>query len=142
MDPDIVNAKLESLSRCIRRIAERRPASPSELSGDLDAQDIIVLNLERAVQLSVDIGSHILLDHDAPSPESMAGVFSALSAVSVIDEELGRRLGKAAGFRNLAVHEYESIDWSIVFSIVTERLDDFRLYAASILDYIKRARFP
>ena len=55
MDSDVVTAKLESLRRCIERVRTRTPASVEELSTDHDAQDIICLNLERAVQACVDI---------------------------------------------------------------------------------------
>lgn len=133
MDPDIVKAKLESLARCIRRIEDSCPDSIQGLSENIDAQDIVVLNLERAVQISVDIGSHILLDFPVPSPDSMAGVFLALGKAHVIDDALAARLAKTAGFRNIAVHEYASIDWSIVYAIATTRLNDFREFARRIV---------
>jgi uncharacterized protein YutE (UPF0331/DUF86 family) len=38
----------------------------------------------------------------------------------------------AVGFRNIAVHNYRTIDWQIVFSIIHEHLDDFRQYAKAI----------
>jgi len=50
MDPDIVKAKLESLSRCIARIESKAPESARDLMGDPDAQDIIALNLERSLE--------------------------------------------------------------------------------------------
>ncbi len=133
MDPDVIKAKLESLSRCVLRIESRRPSSAQALATDLDAQDIVSLNLERAVQLAVDAGSHILIDQDGASPESMAGVFMALGDAGVLDKPLAARMAKAAGFRNIAVHEYASIDWTIVYSIITTRLDDFRLYAGALM---------
>ena len=55
MDRNIVEAKLESLRRCGDRIAEKTPASADQLSHDPDLQDIIALNLQRAVQTSVDL---------------------------------------------------------------------------------------
>ena len=137
MDPEIIKAKLESLIRCVSRIEGRKPASSDSLAGDLDAQDIITLNLERAVQLCVDIGSHLLLDYDLPSPDSMAGVFKTLGKAGVLDPGLADRMARAAGFRNIAVHQYESIDWNIVFSIVSYRLDDFRAFAAAVMEKIR-----
>jgi uncharacterized protein YutE (UPF0331/DUF86 family) len=133
MDPDIVKAKLESLSRCIARIESKAPESAQDLMRDPDAQDIIALNLERAVQLCVDIGSHVLLDFDVPSPESMSGVFAALGKAGVLSVPLAERMSKAAGFRNIAVHDYASVDWNIVFSIVTTRLGDFRGFAEAVM---------
>jgi uncharacterized protein YutE (UPF0331/DUF86 family) len=132
MDPDVMRAKLESLSRCVARIQAKTPASKDDLSRDLDAQDIIALNLERAVQLCVDMGSHVLLDYPVPSPESMAGVFVALGAAGFLDEALARRMAQAVGFRNIAVHEYASMDWGVVYSVITTRLGDFRDFAKAL----------
>lgn len=134
MDEEIIKAKLESLARCIARIEGRTPSSAEALATDLDAQDIIALNLERAVQLCVDAGSHILLDYSLPSPETMAGVFTSLGRAGILPPPLADRLAKSAGFRNIAIHQYESIDWGIVYSIVTTRLDDFRSFAGAILE--------
>lgn len=136
MDQDVVKAKLESLSRCIARIESKRPKSAEAFSGDFDVQDIVALNLERAVQLSVDLGSHILLDYEVRSPDSMAGTFLALGSVGVLPSPLALRMSKSAGFRNIAVHEYASIDWNIVFSIITTRLDDFRDFAEAVMKRI------
>jgi len=137
MDNDTVSAKLESLSRCISRIEEKRPASVDALKSDIDAQDIIVLNLERAIQVCVDIGSHILTDHPGASPSSMAGVFREISAKGIIEKPLAERLSRAVGFRNIAVHEYEEISWDIVFSIITGQLNDFRNFAGAVMGLMK-----
>ncbi len=39
---------------------------------------------------------------------------------------------KAVGFRNVAVHTYQNIDWEIVYSIVTKNLTDFVDFAKII----------
>lgn len=132
MDRDVVGTKLESLGRCIARIESKTPASLESLRADLDAQDVIAFNLERAVQLCVDLASHALLDYSVPSPDSMAGTFLALGEVGVLTRPLAQRMSKAAGFRNIAVHEYASMDWGIVYSIITTRLGDFREFAEAL----------
>jgi uncharacterized protein YutE (UPF0331/DUF86 family) len=91
--------------------------------------------LERAVQISVDIAAHILSATEISTPATMSEVFLALSEVDVITVELAERLRKAVGFRNISVHEYEKVDWEIVFSICTRHMSDFRAYAARILAY-------
>ena len=48
MDKEVVSAKIESLRRCVQRIKEKTPASAELLELDLDLQDIVCLNLERA----------------------------------------------------------------------------------------------
>lgn len=78
MDPLIVREKLETLRRCIARVEAKRPSSLAELEADPDLQDIVVLNLTRAVQVCVDIGTHIISATESAAPRSMGEVFSVL----------------------------------------------------------------
>lgn len=129
MDESVVLAKLDSLKRCIERVRSKTPESIDVLIDDVDRQDIIAVNLERAVQLCVDIAAHILSEQDVPAPEAMADSFDVLAGLEYIPDDLAARLRKAVGFRNIAVHAYREIDWSIVFAIATERIDDFVEFA-------------
>lgn len=48
-----VSKKCESLVRCLKRIENKRPDTYDELIKDIDLQDIISVNLERAVHLII-----------------------------------------------------------------------------------------
>jgi len=136
MDKDVVLNKLESLRRCIQRIQAKTPASVDLLIADFDLQDIIVLNLGRAIQTCVDIGLHIISDLEVPVPETMAQTFETLKAAGLLDANTAERMGKSVGFRNTAVHAYQEIDWIIVYCIITIHLDDFRDFSRQILKII------
>lgn len=75
MDAVIVAAKLESLRRCVRRIEARRAASVEALVEGVDRQDILVLNLTRAIQLCVDVGAHLLAGVERLAPATMGDTF-------------------------------------------------------------------
>ena len=62
----------------------------------------------------------------------MGEVFSTLAAIGVISGALAARLRAAVGFRNIAVHNYDRVDWAVVFAISTRHLDDFRPFAAAV----------
>ena len=132
MDRDVLTAKLESLRRCVERVRSRTPASAEELSASYDAQDIVCLNLERAVQACVDIAAHIVSNSECAVPDSMAGTFDALERQGIVSRALAERMRRAVGFRNISVHAYQSLDWEIVHSIATQRLDDFVEFGRAI----------
>jgi len=137
MDETIVLSKLESLRRCVERIRQKTPTSANELGEDYDLQDIICINLERAVQLCVDVCAHITASLDSPAPESMAAGFDQLRISGFLPADLAGRLKKVVGFRNISVHRYQEMDWVIVYSIITERLDDFADFARCIADRLE-----
>ena len=136
MNQDVLLRKMESLRRCLVRLEKKRPNSLEQLVSDYDLQDIICINLERAVQLAVDLGLHLLVLSDIKPPATMSEVFSSLAVEKIISPELAAKLKGAVGFRNIAVHEYEEINWAIVSSILNGSLDDFRVFMAAILGKI------
>ena len=134
MSKEVRSQKLDSIARCLTRIDAHLPKTADELWSNIDMQDIIVLNLERLVQTSVDCASCLIADRGwMPLPDSMASTFTQLSSKGIISPELSARLVKAVGFRNLCVHEYDKINWDIVFVILTKHLNEFRQFA-SLMD--------
>ena len=129
MDREIVEQKLESLRRCLQRIETKCPAEAETLAADFDLQDIVALNLSRAVQLCVDIGAHIISGMNVPPPGTMGQTFDILAESGTLTMELAHNLKKAVGFRNIAVHNYDAINWHIVHSIVRNHLADFTAFA-------------
>jgi uncharacterized protein YutE (UPF0331/DUF86 family) len=121
------------LRRCIQRIEAKRPPKVEDLKNDYDAQDIIALNLTRAVQLSVDIAAHLIASRDAPVPMTMAESFDTLVILKLLSPELALRLKRAVGFRNIVVHAYQQIDWEIVHTIIHNHLRDFKAFAQTVM---------
>ena len=136
MVKQLIFSKIESLERCVERVKLKTPDRRQDLDDDLDRQDIIVLNLERAVQLSVDIAAHLLAELHQPAPMSMAEGFSLLCKEGIIDNFIAERMQRSVGFRNIAVHEYRLVDWDVVYAIITEHLDDFREYASQVIAWL------
>jgi len=136
MDKQLIAQKIESLRRCILRLKDKTPSDIEVLANDLDLQDIISLNLSRAVQLCVDIGAHVISEQNLPSPETMGKTFQILEQANIIDANTAENLQKAVGFRNIAVHNYERINWLIVHAIVNKHMSDFSNFAKQIYIYI------
>ncbi len=133
MDRQIIREKIESLRRCIARVKSRCPAAVEQLAADIDAQDIVSVNLSRAVQIAVDIASHLIADSDLPPPETMGEAFTRLHEAGVISAALADRMRSAVGFRNIVIHQYRAIDWQIAFAICTQHIGDFEQFAAAIV---------
>lgn len=136
MDRELIQDKLASLRRCVERVEAWRPVTASALANDADAQDILSLNLTRAVQLCVDIAAHTLANGNQDLPVTMAGSFEQLAEQGVLTNERAARLRSAVGFRSIAVHEYRAINWDIVFVLVHDRLDDFKAFARATVTYL------
>ena len=135
MDEPLLFQKLESLQRCIQRVELNLPDSLETLLKDPDAQDIVSLNLTRAVQMSVDIASQWLAGHSkSTTPKTMEEAFEALANSGTIEPELAVGMRKLAGLRNPMIHNYDDVNWQIVFTICQYHLGDFRAFAKVFSD--------
>ncbi|GHU04996.1 hypothetical protein FACS1894158_06540 [Betaproteobacteria bacterium] len=132
MDREVIAGKLESLRRCCNRIQEKCPPGAEQLVSDIDAQDILTLNLTRAVQLCVDLASHLVAGSDAMPPTTMGQAFDLLADAGTISHDLAQRMKRAVGFRNIAIHNYGVINWHVVHAIATRHIDDFKVFAKAV----------
>lgn len=98
MDTTVVAQKLESLRQCLVRIETKCPTDPAQLEADVDLQDIVSLNLSRALQLCVDIGAHLIAGMSTPPPDTMGQTFDILARESVLSMELLAASRKQWGF--------------------------------------------
>ena len=135
VDRDVVHAKLDTIRRCLRRIEEAR--EPDRGLASLDAEDITLLNLQRAVQAAIDLAAHVVSTEKLGTPEKMASLFPILRDHGVIEAPLALRLQKIVGFRNIAVHEYQDIDPEIVESILARHLGDLTDFGQVVIGYYK-----
>lgn len=134
---DLLLKKIESLIGCLKRVEINRGSSLFELSESVDRQDIVILNLERAVQISVDMGSILLSQKKLELPDSMSDIFLTLSKHGILAESLADSLKKSVGFRNITVHEYSELDWGIVYTIAHEKVADFKSLIEVVSGLIK-----
>ena len=79
--------------------------------------------------MCVDIGAHLIAGMDVPPPDTMGQTFDLLAQSGLLTTALAANLKKAVGFRNIAVHSYETINWHIVHIIVKNHLADFSAFA-------------
>lgn len=134
---DVIISKIESIERCIMRILEEYEGDKTNLE-NFTRQDSIVLNIQRACELSIDIGNYIISKGGFRTPKVSRDVFEILKDNVVIDEELSINLQRMVGFRNIAVHDYQQINISILESIINSNLDDFRKFIYAVLEYMKK----
>jgi len=137
VDKPLLAAKLASLQRCVSRLEGKRPQL-GRIDDDWDLQDVIALNLQRAVQLCVDLAAHILADLDVQRPRGMADSFTQLAQCGVISPDVAENLRRAVGLRNIAMHAYTDLDWRVVASVVQNHLGVFKTVAEQTVAWMRR----
>ncbi len=132
VDQDVMFEKVKQIQQCLNRIRDKTVGRPESLDS-VDIQDIFVLNLQRAVQSSIDLAAHVVADENLGLPGDMREGFSILEREGVFSKELSEKLQHMVGFRNIAIHDYSVIDVTILKSILQKHLQDLEDFCSAIL---------
>ncbi|SFA44728.1 Uncharacterized conserved protein YutE, UPF0331/DUF86 family [Parageobacillus thermantarcticus] len=132
MSNDVILNKISVIERCIKRINEEYDNNPRNLQ-NYTKQDSIILNIQRACEASIDIAMHIVAEKKLGIPQTSRDAFELLCQNHIITEPVMRKMKAMVGFRNIAVHDYQTINLQIVQMIVEKHLDDFREYVKQVL---------
>lgn len=135
-DRDIILAKVASIQRCLGRIRTVTSLSPESLD-NIDTQDIFLLNLQRGIQAALDLAAHVVASEELGLPERARESFSLMKNAGIIDGETALKMEKMTGFRNIAVHDYQSLDPDILKSILVYRLKDLENFYSAVLRHFR-----
>ena len=91
------------------------------------------MNIQRACQAALDLGQHLIRREALGVPQSARDVFDLLARAGWIDVPLANVLKRMVGFRNIAVHDYQSLQMPITIAIIEVHLDDFLAFTHAVL---------
>jgi uncharacterized protein YutE (UPF0331/DUF86 family) len=125
MADDVLVNKAAAIERAVRRVREEYADDARNLLENQTRQDAIILNLQRACESSIDAAMHLVRVHRLGVPQETREAFALLEQAKLLDARLAERLKKMVGFRNVAIHDYQTLNLEIVDRIVRDHLDDF-----------------
>lgn len=132
LDRELLAERAMAVERHLRRVAERLPSRIDELQPGADASDAVILHLWQAVQITIDLAVSACLKFNLGAPQGYADAFRRLAGAGTIDESLADRLARAAGFRNLVAHAYDTLDMARVHRAASEGPADLRAFLKAL----------
>jgi uncharacterized protein YutE (UPF0331/DUF86 family)/predicted nucleotidyltransferase len=142
VDAQIVVRRLLVLSEALQDLARPEARDGRALAEDRVLRAAVERWLQVAIESCIDLAYHVAADAGWPPSESARSAFLLLTSHGVIAHDLAERLGRAAGLRNLLVHDYVSVDLATLAHVVAHDLGDLRTFAAAIAALLPRAEEP
>jgi len=134
VDNDVLFAKISSVKKHLNRVKKQAGITLSEFLNDVDAQDIILFNLQLAIQNCIDIAAHIVSEEVMEVAGSTSEMFYYLEENAVIKQQLTEKMIKAVGLRNLIVHEYGNLDMKIVYEASRHDIKDLNDFLKAVVN--------
>lgn len=123
----------------MKSLRQHENATPDEL----EDSDVLLTYVERKLQLAtqvcIDLGNHLISYFGFETPKDYKEIFEVLAKEGVISKSLSDRMKKMAGFRNILVHDYLSIDVEKVADILHYGLTDFDAFSTATIEYFEKS---
>jgi uncharacterized protein YutE (UPF0331/DUF86 family) len=133
MADDVLINKAASIERCVARAREEYARNPASFVTDFTRQDAAILNIQRACEAALDMGQHLIRRERLGVPQGARDVFTLLAQGGWIEMVLADALKRMVGFRNIAMHNYQTLQLPITIAIITGHLDEFLQFSQAVL---------
>lgn len=133
MIDETVAQKITSIQRCVAQARRALGEAGSGFKTNYLLQDAAVLNIIRACEISIDLANMLIRRRHLGIPTESRESFTLLVKANLLDPELGTKLKKMVGFRNLVVHRYAELNLDIVEAVIRNGLEDILAFGQAIL---------
>lgn len=131
VNPDAIARRLLALNEALQHLdATSAAITPETLAGDPMLQAAVERWLQVSVEACIDIAYHVISENGWTPPDAARSAFETLATHNIIPRDLAERLTRAAGMRNILVHDYVRVDRTILAATIKSALTDLRRFAA------------
>lgn len=129
---DLIRDRFQDIQQSLERLEQIRTLPRDVFLADQDTLDVACYRLLVAIEAALQICFHVSAQRLRRVPEEYAECFAILGEAGVLSQDLSHNLQQMARFRNMLVHVYWKIDYSRVYHIIEEHLDDLRAFVRAI----------
>ena len=123
---EVVKNRLNQLSTSFNKLERFEKISVEEFLEDDMIQDVVEYNLFIAINMMIDIVTHIVVDNNIGNPETLGGAFDILNKNKYLSDEDTKIYKNMVGLRNILSHEYVKIDKRIIYGVLKNNLIDIK----------------
>ncbi|MFZ3065951.1 MAG: DUF86 domain-containing protein [Nitrospirota bacterium] len=120
----VIENKISSVKKYLRILERYKQYSQDEIVNDIDKKGAVERYLYLAVQASIDLAESVIAYKNLRKPSTMSDSFYILQEEGIISIELTEKMVKMTGFRNIIAHDYEKLNYAIVYDVLQSKLSD------------------
>jgi uncharacterized protein YutE (UPF0331/DUF86 family) len=128
----VIENKKSSIIKYLKILQRYNKYSREEIEDDIDIRGAVERYLYLAIQSTINLAEAIISYKDFRKPTTMTESFYILNEEKLISDNLAKELAKMVGFRNIVAHDYEKIDYDIVFDVLQNKIKDIEKFLQEI----------
>jgi len=128
----VIENKISSVRKYLTILDRYRGYSQKEIADDIDRRGAVERYLYLAVQATIDLAEAVIAYKNLRKPSTMSESFYILNESEILPPDLTEQLVKMTGFRNVIAHDYEKLNYDIVYDVLQNRLVNIESFLKAI----------
>ena len=120
----VAENKISSIKKYLSILKSYQGYSLEEIERDPTLRGAVERYLYLACQAVIDFAEVIISISQFRKPSTMSESFIILVEEGVITNEMKNKMVKLVGFRNVLAHEYEGLNYEILYDVLKDKLRD------------------
>lgn len=125
---NIIENKISSARKYLKILERYKKYTADEIKNNPDVGGAVERYLQLAAQSAIDLAEAVIAAQGLRKPSNMGENFYVLNEEGIINNDLTQELVKMVGFRNVIVHDYEEVDYEIVYDVLHNKLKDIKKF--------------
>lgn len=131
---NVIETKISHIQKYLKLLSRYKELPQKEIQENPDLKGAVERYLYLAVQATLDLGEAIIAFKEFRRPGTYTDVFYILEEENIITKNLSEKLVNMTKFRNVLAHDYEKVDFGIVYDALKNRLMDIEELIKSAKD--------
>ena len=134
---EVVENKISAIERYLKILKRYQDFSLKKIEKNIDLKGALERYLYLICQASIDLAESFIAFKKFRKPTTFTEAFYILEEEKVIDQKLTEQLTNMVGFRNIIAHDYEKLDYEIVYDVLLNKLEDIKKFKEIIKKQLK-----
>lgn len=119
---EVVENKISAIEKYLKILKRYQDFSLKKIEKNIDLKGALERYLYLICQASIDLAESFIAFKKFRKPTTFTEAFYILEEEKVIDQKLTEQLTNMVGFRNIIAHDYEKLDYEIVYDVLLNKL--------------------
>ena len=127
-----IENKISSARKYSNILKRYKGFTKEKIRANTDIRGAVERYLYLETQAAIDLAEAVIAHKNFRKPTTMSEAFYILNEEKIISGRLTEKLARMVGFRNVLAHDYEDIDYDIVYAVLQKGLNDIELFLKAV----------
>ena len=124
----VIENKISSIQKYLKILERYKNYSREELENNIDIRGAAERYLYLVSQAAIDLAEAVIAYKNSENRAPWPNLLISLKKKKIISDELVKKMIGMVGFRNIVAHDYEKINYDLVYRILHQDIEDIRKF--------------